>query len=287
MNACIVRKLRRLLKHAIHYCARCKTISKPISYSFLLVMHQSINSPCPEWLQRASVRTSVVSRGKTNCKQFVGVRSICRFEGFHTSSQTSWLHVFTMCRLSVSVCFIFSVLFPPQHLVAGFCSHKNPAGSASMPRHQIQVMSKTTNRRILPRFSPTPLFQTKSAGDDPKLQETDTTFWLQQKQLIQDLSDVSNKPLRAKQKEQFAKRRIALVGDTAFLSFFVFCGMWSAFENPFVALSYILGATLGLAYAYGLGEFSVGRSSLCTWSLELSFSQMNVQCREVRRKHRG
>ena len=137
-----------------------------------------------------------------------------------------------------------------------------------MGRHQMHVQSGNTDRQTSPRFTSTALFQAKS-GDDPTLQETDKAFWMQQKQLVQDLSDVSNKSLRAKQKEQFAKRRIALVGDTAFLSFFVFCGLWSAFENPLVALSYILGATLGLAYAYGLGECvaSVGRR----FALVLSF----------------
>lgn len=79
-------------------------------------------------------------------------------------------------------------------------------------------------------------------------------FWLQQKRLLQDLSDASNKSVRARQRERFAQQRLALVGDTAFLGFLVFCGLWSGLDNPFVALSYALGATLGAAYAYGLGE---------------------------------
>jgi hypothetical protein len=101
-------------------------------------------------------------------------------------------------------------------------------------------------------------------NDESRLQETDKAFWLQQKQLIQDLSDVSNKGIRARQKEQFSKRRIALVGDTAYLSFFLFCGLWSVFDNPFIPLSYLLGATLGLAYSYGLGEWRAQREESLT-----------------------
>jgi hypothetical protein len=172
-----------------------------------------------------------------------------------------------MGRISIPAYLIPSVLFLPQLLVvAGFQHH----GSDPTWRGQVRVQSGITNRRTSPRFSFAPRFQTKS-GDDPKLQETDKAFWMRQKQLIQDLSDVSNKSLRAKQKEQFAKRRIALVGDTAFLSFFVFCGLWSAFENPFVALSYILGATLGLAYAYGLGECVKVASAGVRYTLGLAF----------------
>lgn len=164
-----------------------------------------------------------------------------------------------MGRLTAPACLISSVLLSPHLFVAGFY-HRNLVVSAPR-RQEVVVECRTTNRPTLPRLSSTPLFQVKG-GEDSQLQETDKAFWMQQKQLVQDLSDVSNKSLRAKQKEQFARRRIALVGDTAFLSFFVFCGLWIAFDNPFVALSYILGATLGLAYAYGLGKCIVRWSSI-------------------------
>jgi hypothetical protein len=156
-----------------------------------------------------------------------------------------------MARFLTRACLLSSVLLPRHLVVAGFYEH-NLNGLWGRHRRRVLVQCRA-NRQTSPRFSSTALFQAKG-GEDSQLQETDKTFWMQQKQLIQDLSDVSNKSIRAKQKEQFAKRRIALVGDTAFLSFFVFCGFWIALENPFVALSYILGATLGLAYAYGLGE---------------------------------
>jgi hypothetical protein len=139
------------------------------------------------------------------------------------------------------------------------------------------------------------LLRQSKRNEESRLQETDKAFWLQQKQLIQDLSDVSNKGIRARQKEQFSKRQIALVGDTALLSFFVFCGLWSVFDNPFISLSYLLGATSGLAYAYGLGEYfgstrrrepTLFRINRCKRIDIANTLMMRTLRRQVRRKHR-
>jgi len=80
-------------------------------------------------------------------------------------------------------------------------------------------------------------------------------FWTKQKQLLQQMSLKEEKSLQEEQREKFARRRLALVSDTATFGFFIFCLLWICFENPFVALSYAVGATLGLAYSFGLGKY--------------------------------
>ena len=80
-------------------------------------------------------------------------------------------------------------------------------------------------------------------------------FWARQKELMQEMSDANQKSLKEENREKFAKRRLALVGDTAYFGFFIFCFLWTCFENPFVAISYAFGATMGLAYTYGLGKY--------------------------------
>jgi len=80
-------------------------------------------------------------------------------------------------------------------------------------------------------------------------------FWARQKELMQEMSDAGQKSLKEENREKFAKRRLALVGDTAYFGFFIFCFLWTCFENPFVAISYAFGATMGLAYSYGLGKY--------------------------------
>lgn len=80
-------------------------------------------------------------------------------------------------------------------------------------------------------------------------------IWAQQQQLANEMTGVVEKAVRAEVNEGFAKQRLSLLGDTAFFGFFIFCLMWNFSENPMVAFSYSLGATLGLAYAYGLGRY--------------------------------
>jgi len=82
----------------------------------------------------------------------------------------------------------------------------------------------------------------------------DQDFWAQQKELADELSESTNKSLRQEQAEKFEKRRLALVGDTAYISVFIFCALWAGFDNPFTAFSYSVGASMGLAYTYGLGK---------------------------------
>ena len=86
-------------------------------------------------------------------------------------------------------------------------------------------------------------------------QEKDEEFWKQQKALINEMTGSTDRAIRAEQKKLFAKRRGALVADTAYIGFFVFCALWIFFDNPFVAFSYGFGTTMGIAYAYGLGKY--------------------------------
>jgi hypothetical protein len=79
-------------------------------------------------------------------------------------------------------------------------------------------------------------------------------FWAQQKELAQELSSKSAKSFKQVQLEKFEARRLALVYDTAQFAVYIFCGCWLFFSNPFTAFSYAFGATMGLAYAFGLGK---------------------------------
>lgn len=95
-----------------------------------------------------------------------------------------------------------------------------------------------------------------------KIKIGDKDFWMRQKQLVQEMQDSSAANLKAEMKEKFSKRRIALVGDTVYIGFIIFCVLWTVSANPFVAFSYALGTTMGVAYSYGLGRYveSVGAS---------------------------
>uniref|UniRef100_A0A7S3P9V9 ATP synthase protein I n=1 Tax=Amphora coffeiformis TaxID=265554 RepID=A0A7S3P9V9_9STRA len=95
-----------------------------------------------------------------------------------------------------------------------------------------------------------------------KIKVGDKEFWMRQKELIQEMQNSSEASAKAEAREKFAKRRLALVGDTAYIGFMIFCACWIFSPNPFVAISYALGATLGSAYSYGLGRYveNVGAS---------------------------
>jgi len=87
--------------------------------------------------------------------------------------------------------------------------------------------------------------------------DDDKDFWNSQKKLMEDMSNAAEKSLQEEQRELFAKKRISLVNDTAYLGFFIFCILWTTYDNPFVAFSYTIGTLMGLAYAYGLGKLHV------------------------------
>lgn len=84
--------------------------------------------------------------------------------------------------------------------------------------------------------------------------QTSSGFWEQQKGLADEMASQSTKTLKREQMEKFEKRRLALVGDTVYFSVFVVCFLWIVSPNPATTISYVVGSTLGVAYAYGLGK---------------------------------
>jgi hypothetical protein len=105
--------------------------------------------------------------------------------------------------------------------------------------------------------------QRTKAGSDPD-------FWTRQKDLMEEMTDSGRKSLKEEMREKYAKRLLALVGDTAYFGFFIFCALWTISDNPFVAFSYTIGAAMGLAYSYGLGRYveTLGESVDNTSSLQ-------------------
>jgi len=79
--------------------------------------------------------------------------------------------------------------------------------------------------------------------------------WDIQAAVLAEMKKDDDEGIRQGMRDKFAARRIALVVDTAYFGFFIFCILWSSFANPFVAISYLFGATMGLAYSYGLGRY--------------------------------
>lgn len=80
------------------------------------------------------------------------------------------------------------------------------------------------------------------------------SFWNSQKELATALSTQTKLSLRQEQASKFEKRRVALVVDTAYIAWFIFCACWLIFPSPMTAISYSFGATMGIAYTYGLGK---------------------------------
>lgn len=96
----------------------------------------------------------------------------------------------------------------------------------------------------------------KNTPDDDDVQLMDKENWrAQQQALAMELFDASERARSAESRKKFAKRRLSLLGDTAYIGMFIFCFLWLVNDNPFVSISYAFGGIMGLAYAYGLGKF--------------------------------
>lgn len=87
-------------------------------------------------------------------------------------------------------------------------------------------------------------------------------FWEKQKALVYEMKDIEKRSKKEIAVAKYRQRAIALIYDTAYISFYIFCALWFLFPNPFVPLSYSLGAICGVAYAFGLSKYveSVGGS---------------------------
>ena len=76
-----------------------------------------------------------------------------------------------------------------------------------------------------------------------RIQIGDKEFWTRQKELINEMQEKSEQGLKDEQRQKFTQRRLALVGDTAYFGFFIFCGMCFAalqccrhFSNDYLLL---------------------------------------------------
>jgi len=90
-------------------------------------------------------------------------------------------------------------------------------------------------------------------GDDNDGSKDD--FWQQQRDLMKEMSDSNEQSLKVENGNYFDKIQNELIVETVFFTALIFAGLWLACENPFVPFSYIFGATLGIAYTYGLGKY--------------------------------
>lgn len=92
-------------------------------------------------------------------------------------------------------------------------------------------------------------------GTRTRMAAGDNDFWTKQKELAEEMAAQETSTLKEEQMIKYNQRANALVGDTAFTILLVFPTLWLCFDNPLLPLSYLLGATFGLAYCYGLGKY--------------------------------
>ena len=86
-------------------------------------------------------------------------------------------------------------------------------------------------------------------------QDDENDFWAQQREIMSGMTERTERAMKEEQLQKFAQRRNGLIADTAFFTALIFAFLWSVCANPFVSFSYCLGATLGLAYAFGLAKY--------------------------------
>jgi hypothetical protein len=87
-------------------------------------------------------------------------------------------------------------------------------------------------------------------------------FWNLQKELVYEMKDIEQRSKKQIALSKYRQRAIALISDTAFIGFYIFCSLWICCINPFIPFSFALGASCGVAYAFGLSKFveSIGGS---------------------------
>lgn len=116
---------------------------------------------------------------------------------------------------------------------------------------------------LLPRCpSARPLKTQTTTRSTCRRMASDDDIWAQQKALVAEMQGQETTSVRQEMKEKFDKRASSLVGETLYITLLIFPLMWLAADNPFVSLSYLIGAGFGLAYTYGLGKYvsSIGGS---------------------------
>lgn len=149
---------------------------------------------------------------------------------------------------------LVSILFP---LVLHAIRLDNCDGLAvSRQSYQKYTVSQKSQRRHSSgNFRARNVFPVVWSTDNPNHDVTrNESFWNSQQELATALSAQTKLSLRQEQSAKFEKRRLALVVDTAYISWFIFCACWMVFPNPMTAISFSFGATMGIAYTYGLGK---------------------------------
>lgn len=83
----------------------------------------------------------------------------------------------------------------------------------------------------------------------------DDDFWTKQKKLAAEMTESSDKILRAELQDTFTQRRNYLLGDTAYVSVLIFAVLWGFANTVFTPISFAFGSTCGLAYSFALTKF--------------------------------
>ena len=102
----------------------------------------------------------------------------------------------------------------------------------------------------------------KKDADAKRKSINEKIFWAKQQALAAEMSTKADSSVKKEVADKFAKRRLALTSDTFYFSILISSALWIIFPNPFVTLSYLVGAISGTAYSYGLGKYveSIGGS---------------------------
>jgi hypothetical protein len=131
-------------------------------------------------------------------------------------------------------------------ILASTCNSVHYGHAFQIRKHGVACSPYRQNGSDAPSTQPHQFYMTP-AGDDE--------FWQQQRALVNEMTDRSEKSLRKEQLKKFGDVQGKLIVETVFVSALIFSLLWLACDNVFVPISYVFGATFGLAYTYGLGKY--------------------------------
>ena len=150
-------------------------------------------------------------------------------------------------------------------LLAALCLASSMGLSGAFAPTRCSRTSHETAHGIHKRI---PQLSIQASSDDREeveedgMSTNDRIFWAKQKAMAAAFEAQADESLRRENREKFAKRRQALTSDTFYFSVLISSALWILAPNPFVTISYLIGATLGTAYSFGLGKYveSIGAS---------------------------
>jgi len=147
-----------------------------------------------------------------------------------------------------------SYAFAPVHFSS--CNQRSKIINTHHTSHNtISLLASTTNDNEEEVVD-------KEDNVDQKKEIYQKIFWAKQKALAAEMSSKEGDIVKQENRDNFAKRRLALTSDTLYFSILIASVLWIIYSNPFVTLSYLFGALSGTAYSYGLGKYveSIGGS---------------------------